>query len=293
MNDPIIQWHSGFTAAIDLELADYRKCLTYLKEHNLNSKPLQIDLVVIKKVGDIQIFNEIGRFFRGHNIMEYKSPEDHLDIDTFYKSGAYASLYKSYGETLDERPADDITVSIIREAKPVALFRYFHHHKIPVSNPFQGIYYVMGNTLFPTQIIVTKELSSAEHVWLKALSANLKKDDMANLLNKIETLKLRFDRELADSVLEISIQANKDIVNELKGDDLMCQALLEIMEPEINKITETITESVTASVREATVTNAIKSFREFGINDLQIKDSLIKNFQLTSNEAEAFLLKTP
>lgn len=60
---------------------------------------------------DVRIENEIGKIFRGSNILEYKSPEDHLNIDTFYKSGAYASLYKAYGETMNERKADDITVS--------------------------------------------------------------------------------------------------------------------------------------------------------------------------------------
>lgn len=47
-----------------------------------------------------------------------KSLEDHLDIDDFYKTGAYASLYKSYGETVDEIKADDVTVTIMREARP-------------------------------------------------------------------------------------------------------------------------------------------------------------------------------
>ena len=45
----------------------------------------------------VPISNEIGTFFRGHNIIEYKSPEDSLNIDVFYKSMAYAGLYKSYG----------------------------------------------------------------------------------------------------------------------------------------------------------------------------------------------------
>ena len=44
------------------------------------------------------------------------------------------------------------------------------------------------------------------------------------------------DRELADSVLQVSVSANKQVVEELRGDENMCQALLEIMEPEINKI---------------------------------------------------------
>ena len=53
------------------------------KEYNLNTKPLEIDLLVIKKEASVRIENEIGILFRGHNIMEYKSPDDALDIDAF------------------------------------------------------------------------------------------------------------------------------------------------------------------------------------------------------------------
>lgn len=236
MNEIKIQWHPGFVAAINLELAENRDDLIYEKEYNLNTKPLEIDLLVIKKDKDIQISNEIGRMFKGHNILEYRSPEDRMDIDSFYKAGAYASLYKAYGETVDERKAEDITVSLVREAKPDGLFRYFREHKVEVSNPYPGIYYVLDGVLFFTQVIVTRELNGKNHGWLKSLSDKLKKQEMEALLNRARSLSGKLERELADAVLEVSVKANREIVEELKGDEAMCQALLEIMEPEINKI---------------------------------------------------------
>ncbi len=236
MNEIKIQWHPGFVAAINLELAENRDDLIYEKEYNLNTKPLEIDLLVIKKDKDVQIANEIGRMFKGHNILEYRSPEDRMDIDSFYKAGAYASLYKAYGETVDERKADDITVSLVREAKPDGLFRYFREHKVEVSNPYPGIYYVLDGVLFFTQVIVTRELNGKNHGWLKSLSDKLKKQEMEALLNRARSLSGKLERELADAVLEVSVKANREIVEELKGDEAMCQALLEIMEPEINKI---------------------------------------------------------
>ena len=170
--------------------------------------------------------------------MEYKSPSDELNIDTFYKAGAYASLYKAYGETVNQRKSEDITVSIVREKKPKGLFTYFKEHGIEIVNPYTGIYYIRGLVLFPTQIIVTKELDKKSHTWLKTLSGELKKQDMEELLKKIQALTKSLDKELADSILEVSIQANRQMVEELRGDESMCKALLEIMEPEINKIVE-------------------------------------------------------
>ena len=182
MSDTKIQWHLGFVAAMNLELAENRADLVYEKEYNLNTKPLEIDLLVIKKDKDVHTVNEIGWIFRGYNVLEYKSPDDSLDIDAFYKAGAYASLYKAYGEVLDERKACDITVSIIRETRPDGLFKYFKDHGIRMENLYRGIYYVQDAVLFPTQIIVAKELDRESHTWLKALSNKMEKQDMRDLL---------------------------------------------------------------------------------------------------------------
>ena len=285
MSDIKIQWHPGFVAAMDLELAANRADLVYEKEYNLNTKPLEIDLLVIKKDKDVRTANEIGWIFRGYNILEYKSPDDSLDIDAFYKAGAYAGLYKAYGGVSDERKADDITVSLIRESRPDGLFEYFQRHNIRTTNPYRGIYYVLDAVLFPTQIIVSREMDRKSHTWLKALSGKMKKQDMKELLEKIEAIKLTFDRELADSVLEVSIRANRHVVDELRGDGSMCQALLEIMEPEINKIKE----DAVAAAKEDEILCAVKSFRDLGASDIQVKDVLVKNHRLSFAEAEKYL----
>ena len=285
MSDIKIQWHPGFVAAMDLELAANRADLVYEKEYNLNTKPLEIDLLVIKKDKDVRTANEIGWIFRGYNILEYKSPDDSLDIDAFYKAGAYAGLYKAYGGVSDERKADDITVSLIRESRPDGLFEYFQRHNIRTTNPYRGIYYVLDAVLFPTQIIVSREMDRKSHTWLKALSGKMKKQDMKELLEKIEAIKLTFDRELADSVLEVSIRANRHVVDELRGDGSMCQALLEIMEPEITKIKE----DAVAAAKEDEILCAVKSFRDLGASDIQIKDVLVKNHRLSFAEAEKYL----
>lgn len=68
MNDIKVQWHPGFVAAMNLGLKEYRDALIFEKEFNLNTKPLEIDLLIIKKDPSAHISNEIGGFFKGHNI---------------------------------------------------------------------------------------------------------------------------------------------------------------------------------------------------------------------------------
>ena len=54
---------------------------------------------------------------------------------------------------------------------------YFRKHDYLVTNPYRGIYYIQEKVLFPTQIVVTKELMWEEHVWLGALSDSLEKQN--------------------------------------------------------------------------------------------------------------------
>lgn len=124
------------------------------------------------------------------------------------------------------------------------------------------------------------------HIWLKALSNKMEKQDMRELLGRIDSLTEKSDREFADAVLEISVRANQRIVDELKGENSMCQALLEIMEPEINKIVE---EAVQETTRKS-VLGIVESLRGFGIGDNQIKETIMKNYNLSSKEAEGYLV---
>lgn len=289
MNDTKIQWHPGFVAAIDLELKDYREDLIFEKEYNLNTKPLEIDLLIIKKEATVHIANDIGSFFRGHNILEYKSPEDHLDIDTFCKTLAYAYLYKSYGKTLDGIKADDITVSVIREAKPVGLFRYFKEHGYSVSSDHDGIYHIEGPFPFPAQLIVTGELDKTSHTWLKALSVKLDKEDIQNLLDKINQITEKNDREMANSVLEVSIGANKHMIEELIGDDIMFETLMEIMEPKINEIRKSDVEKGIQKGRREGIQGTIDVLRKLNYDNEEIKSMIIEQYTLSEDEATIYL----
>ena len=313
MRDTKVQWHPGFVAAINLELTKNRDDLIFEKEYNLNTKPLEIDLLVIKKNSNISIENEIGKIFRGHNILEYKSPEDHLNIDVFFKVGAYASLYKSYGKTVDSIKEEDITVSLVRESKPLGLFRYFEEHGYNVSSPYNGIYYINSKVLFPTQIIVTGEIDRETHIWLRALSEKLEKQDIKELLEQIRCLTRKQDREFADSVLEVSMASNEYVVEKLMGDDSMSEALLEIVKPIIEPliikrenerlqqgmqqgieqgmqqgIEQGIEQGMQQGIQQG-IQKSVNILRSFGINDIEIKKAIKEQYELTEEELSKYI----
>lgn len=104
------QWHPAFCSAVRLELRADKQKLQYTNEYNLNAKPIQIDLLVIKKPAGAVLQNEIGKIFRGHNILEYKSPED--TFETLRKEGT-TSMCEALVELM--RPELEAAVKKARE----------------------------------------------------------------------------------------------------------------------------------------------------------------------------------
>ena len=210
MEDKRIQWHPAFCSAVRLELAENREDLDFYNEYNLNSKPLQADLLVIHKQGQDEIKNTIGKLFRKHNIMEYKAPKDGINIDSYFKTIAYACLYKASGKEINERMQRDITVSIVQERKPQKLFAMLKSEGYVISNPYKGIYYVSGKyVLFPTQFIISKELDKGLHVWLTSLTEEMLSRDAKLLIESTSNLSRKEDKDNADSLLNVAIRANE------------------------------------------------------------------------------------
>lgn len=232
--DENIDWHPGFVNAIKLEFFENEKDLEYVSEKNLNQQPLRIDLLVVKKNQNVKIKNEIGEEFLGHNILEFKSEDDELNIDTLYKVLAYACLYKSYGKTVDEIKAKDITATILRKRKPVKLFKYFEENKNAVTKVHNGIYRIDG-FYFPIQIIVTGELSQENHTWVSSIARKLSNEQLKKVIEEAKLLNSKQEKMYASSVLNVISRLNTEEIERIKGDFIMGKTLYEIMQPEIDE----------------------------------------------------------
>ncbi len=227
-----IQWHPAFCSAVELELREYKQYLTYEREHNLSKMPLKIDLLVIKKKPDIVIKNDIADFFLGYNILEYKSPGDDVNAATFYKALSYACLYNAESADIENIYDTDTTISIVREEKPVKLLGQLRE-KYSITKRNDGIYRIDG-MIFPMQILVTKELNKKSHIWLTSLTRTLGREDAQNLLGHCAKLDNAGDRENADSVVNVTSEANIDLFKKMiQEGDQMCEELKEMLAPEI------------------------------------------------------------
>ena len=50
-----IPWHTAFFEAIQMELDEYSQDLQFISEFPLNTQPLKIDVVIIKKSRDVMM----------------------------------------------------------------------------------------------------------------------------------------------------------------------------------------------------------------------------------------------
>ena len=242
-----ISWHPGFYGAAELEFLSNKGDLEFQREYNLSKEPVRMDLLIIKKLSDARIENELGHIFKRFNVVEYKNPDDALTIDDYYKTVGYACLYKGLGESVDLIPADELTISIFRESCPREMFKAMKKMDLEIEERYPGIYYISGKqALFDTQIVVTKQLEKETHRTLRVLSKHVQEEDVRAFVEKAGKMTEPGDRNNIDAVLHVSVSANREIYEAIRRcDKIMCDALRELMKEDFEETKqETLLETI-------------------------------------------------
>ena len=165
------QWHELFVGAMHLEFLKDAAFIEFKPELQLGEQPPVVDLLIIKKDPAITVTNEIGRIFRTHNLVEYKSPEDSLTIQDFFKTIGYAGLYIGSEAVGAKAAPEEVTITFVRAGKPAKMMRTLQKDfGCEITKAYPGIYYVTGAIALPTQIVVTNRLEPEAHAWLQAIS---------------------------------------------------------------------------------------------------------------------------
>jgi len=179
-----IPWHTAFFEAIQMELDEYSRDLQFTSEFQLITRPLKIDVVIIKKSRDIVIEKNIATIFRKENIVEYKSPDDYVSVGDFYKVYGYACLYSA----LNKVDIKDMTLTFVESRYPRELLAHLQVVRgYTVEERLPGIYIVNGDIL-PVQIIDNRKLSSEENIWLKDLDKKLDLTERKRIAAEIKKL---------------------------------------------------------------------------------------------------------
>lgn len=303
---PKLQWHPAFYAGIQIELEKDASNLTFENEHQLGTKPKEIDVLIIKKDAETPIQTNLGKIFRRYNIVEYKSPTDYLSIDDFYKVYGYACFYKTDTVTVNEIPFEEITITFVCRRYPQKLMTHWKNVRgYHIVKQDDGIFYITGDVI-PMQLIVTSLLSKEKNLWLSNLTDQLQDNSTAEKL--IYEYEKHKNNELYRSVMDIIVRANKEKFEGGKG---MCEAFFELnfvkakMEDCRNEglaqgitqgiaqgIAQGITQGITQGISQG-ISQGIKSLievcQELGLTASETAARLKDKFSITDESADAYL----
>ena len=220
----LFQWHPANYAGLQIEFEDEKKYLSFEDEHQLGTKPMAIDILIIKNTEGYKVKKNIGRIFRKYNIIEYKSPDDYLSIDDFYKVYGYTCFYKADTPTVNQIEVNELTITFISRKYPRKLLRHLELERgFAIQKIESGIYYIVGDAI-PIQFIVANKLSQTENLWLKGLTNQLHNYELTAALT--EDYYKHKQNTLYESVMDIIMRANKKQFEEANN---MCEAMKEFI----------------------------------------------------------------
>lgn len=283
----LLQWHPAFYAGIQIELEEEAKKLIFENEYQLSTKPMEIDVLVIKKNGEEPIYKNIGRIFRKYNIVEYKSPTDYLSIDDFYKVYGYTCFYKSNTKETDSIKIEELTITLVCHSYPRKLMKHLKEDRnYSVTKVEEGIYYIQGDKI-PIQLILTKKLTEEENLWLRSLTNELTEAETAQKL--IREYKNNKNNIFYQSVMNIIVRANMESFGKVKN---MCEALQELMKDELEeRENKGIKVGMETGMAAGMTAGMVTTCRDFGLSAEDTEKRVVSKFHVTSDEARQIVLK--
>lgn len=233
LNPPPNDWHTWFYALLRITFHKF-PTVDILREVMLGVQAPRADFIIIVEDEQTDFDLKIFSLFRKHDILEFKSPDDELNMFTLLKGAGYVFFYmndvKEKGEDID---MSEITLSFFREAKPVKLFKELGD--CVEKGPADGIYYIKNREVsFPIQIVVTGELKGEGYAGFRAISKKPKEEDVVAFMNEHgnEQEIASFVKAFADGVSHV----DSNLMEEIKGRyPEMGKTLMQIMQPEIDE----------------------------------------------------------
>ena len=215
-----VQYHPAFCAAAELELRENKEELTFYEELAVNVKPRQIDLVVVKEPKGAGMKSGLGAIFKKYNLFEYKSPNQALGLDQYYKALACATFLEERQHKIEKCSREDFTLSFVRAWKPRDLMEQLEQTGFRIVQFQPGIYHVTRRFHIDMQIIVTSRLGE-EYQWLTKLTNRLERADMERLYEAADNLSDQADRSRAETVLDLAMELNRNKEWMKKEDHIM------------------------------------------------------------------------
>ena len=185
--------------------------VTYEQEKELGEDPVRLDFLIIKKDKDAVLDDPIGKFFRAVNLFEYKSPEDGLSIDDFYKAQGYCLIYKGFDRKVNELPISEMTLTLVRHSYPRDLIKELRNEGFAIEEAHSGIYRISGRVSIDVQLVITSRLLNGEYEGLKLLAKGATKENVIEYVEKAVASGDENIKENAGTVVGICLSVNEKL----------------------------------------------------------------------------------
>ena len=203
--------------------------LEYEQEFQLGEEPIRLDFLIIKKRPDVILTDPIGEYFEAVNIFEYKSPEDGLSIDDFYKALGYSFIYKGDNKKVEKLSIRDMTLTLVRHSYPRELMKALIKDGFTVEEQYPGIYRIYAYNLLKVQLIVSSRLPQGKYEGLHLLAKGCTKDDVIRYAEKAATTEDGNVQANVDTVLSTCLDINKKVGKQLEEDKAMSDVIKKIV----------------------------------------------------------------
>ena len=229
------RFHHGFYAAMKVEYDLVKAPVNYSQENELGEGPVRLDFLIIKKDRNALLSDPIGSFFRLVNLFEYKSPEDGLSIDDFYKAQGYGLIYKGFDRAVNELPIDDMTITYVRYAYPREMIKTLKDSGFTITETHPGIYSIEGKISIPAQLVVSSKLPTGEYEGLKLLNSGITKEEIIDYAEKVIASNNEKIKANAETVISVCLSANKNLAKQLKTGGNMNEIVREMFKEDFDR----------------------------------------------------------
>lgn len=193
-------------------------------------------MLLFKKSKSLQLKDDVGCFFKGHNIIEFKGFGDGINLNDFYKIQGYAIMYMTVDRNIKEIPVEDITITVMQYRFPKETFRVLEEKKCKIEERTDGIYEVIGQSLFPIQVIDLKKLGEEWDVF-KILVPGATIEQLERIQKPFDSANNNKIKEHLSDVLQISIKNNVDMFTRMNQEGRMSEAVRIVFSKEIDEQT--------------------------------------------------------
>lgn len=207
---PRNDWTRIFVLVMEYLLRDYRDKIEIIPEYELYRKSMSIDVVIIKLLEDFVIKNTVMKFFKRHNVIEFKGPTDYLNIEAFDRVLSYFYAYISQNSL----ELSEVAITFVSVKKPIKLLETLQNkrkYKI-IPTKARGIYYIKGASCVPAmQLVINSELSAHDAAWIKAIRNNWTVQDGVEMIRIFEE-----GNDLLNDIMLMLTTANSGTFEEAK-----------------------------------------------------------------------------